>query len=44
MFYAGLKLPLAFLRLPNEYLYFSLVGSRPCDRSPQTPNTTLAPL
>jgi len=43
MFYAELKSPLAFLRLPNEYLCFSLVGSRPCDRSPQTQNITLAP-
>jgi len=44
MFYAGLKLPLAFLRLPNDYLCFSLVGSCPCDRPPQTQNTTLTPL
>jgi len=42
MFYAELKSPLAFLRLPNEYRWFSLVGSRPCDRPPQTPNTTPA--
>lgn len=44
MFYAELKSPLAFLRLPNEYICFSLVGSRPCDRPPQTQNTTLTPL
>jgi len=43
MFYAGPKLPLAFLRLPNDCLCFSLVGSRPCDRPPRTQNTTLAP-
>lgn len=44
MFYAELKYTLGFLRLPNEYLCFSLVGSRPCDRPPQTQNTTLTPL
>jgi hypothetical protein len=44
MFYAELKSPLAFLRLPNDCLCFSLVGSRPCDRPPRTQNTTLAPL
>jgi len=44
MFYAGPKLPLAFLRLPNDCLCFSLVGARPCDRPPRTQNITLAPL
>ena len=44
MFYAELKSPLVFLQLPNEYRCFTLVGSRPCDRPPQTQNTTLAPL
>lgn len=44
MFYAELKSPLAFLRLPNGYLCFSLVGLRLCDRPPQTQNTTLTPL
>ena len=44
MFYAELKSSLVFLRLPNEYLCFSLVGSRLGERPPQTQNTTLAPL